>query len=162
MEVALQFYRSKVAPFIVLSGGLDEPPHLQGARTLLPVLLDYGVPEEDVILDCESKNTHQQAENVIALAAKHEWRALVLVASPGHLYRAFLTFLRELQKTGQEERIRLVPVPASQVPWWGAPEGMEARRIDLLVSEFQRIAEYREHVATYDEGLACLQAWESR
>jgi uncharacterized SAM-binding protein YcdF (DUF218 family) len=162
MEVALQFYRSKVAPFIVLSGGLDEPPHLQGAKTLLPVLLDQGIPEEDIVLDCTSRNTRQQAVNVVNLAAEHEWRTLVLVASPGHLYRAFLTFLTVLQETGQAETIRLVPVPASQLPWWGKPEGMEARRIDLLESEFQRIAEYRDHVATYEEGLEYLCRWEAR
>ena len=161
-DVAVQFYRSKVAPFIVLSGGLDEPPHLQGAKTLLPVLLDQGIPEEDIVLDCTSRNTHQQAVNVVNLAAEHEWRTLVLVASPGHLYRAFLTFLKVLQETGQTETIRLVPVPASQLPWWGKPEGMEARRIDLLESEFQRIAEYRDHVATYEAGLDYLCRWESR
>jgi uncharacterized SAM-binding protein YcdF (DUF218 family) len=162
MEVGVQFYRANVAPTIVLSGGLDEPPRLMGARTLYPMLLGHGITAEAILVEDQSRNTHEQAVYVIDLAREHGWWTLVVIASPGHAYRAFLTFLRELQRTGLADRIRLVVAQASQVPWWGAPDGMTTRRIDLLDSEFQRIGAYGDHVASFEDALAYLEHWESR
>lgn len=157
-EVALQLYRGQVAPVIVLTGGLDDDAH-QGAKTLRPILEAEGVPPE-AILDDDARNTPEQATNVLRLATAHGWTHLILIASPGHLYRAFLTFVKTLWVAGQANTIRLTPIGATQVLWWSSPSGVPQTRLELLETEFQKIDQYRRQMATYDEALTYLAYWE--
>lgn len=159
-KVGLHLLAAGYAPRVVLSGGLDDPPRLMGATTLHARLMGKGLAPDRILLEGASTNTREQAVNVVALAQSEGWKALLLVASPQHLPRAFLTFLRALQEVGATGTVRLVPVPASQLAWWSAPEGVTTPRIELLGAELAKCEQYREHVARYEEGLAYLQHWE--
>ena len=155
-EVGMHLLGAGYAPRIILSGGLEAPP-LVGAWTLHARLMGKGVDPSRLVVEADSTNTHEQAVNVLALPQVSNWTSLLLVASPQHLPRAFLTFLRALQDA---DAVRVTPVPASQLRWWSAPEGTRVPRITLLDEELAKIARYPEHVATYAEGLAYLEHWE--
>lgn len=161
MAVALQLLKSAAAPRIVLSGGLDDPPRLQGASRVRAALIDAGVHPDRLIVEPDALHTRDQAVNVVRLAMTEGWTRLLLVASPYHQYRAFLTFLKVLQEMDAEERIRLVPAPAT-LSWWGCPPGTDATRLDLLASEVEKITRYAEHVASFSDGLAYLKRWEGQ
>ena len=149
-------YRSNLVRNIVLSGGIDDEAHA-GAKTLLSMVTTE-VPAHRVWTDTESLNTQEQAERTVWSCGEHQWRTLLLVASPNHMPRAFLTFVRTLIKIDLAVTIRLAPLMAP-APWWGVPEGGDTKRIDLLDVEFDKCERYGNDVATWDEGLTYLKHW---
>lgn len=160
IPTAIELLRQGGGPFIVVSGGLDKPPHCITAEKMAGRLMGLGVAPDRLIIDNASLNTQEQATKVYALATEHGWRRLLLVASPYHAPRAFLTFLRVLIDAGRDKELHLVSVPAAS-SWFTTPDGLEATRLELLDDEFAKIDRYHEHVATYTEGLAYLGYWEA-
>jgi uncharacterized SAM-binding protein YcdF (DUF218 family) len=144
---------------LVISGGLDDGGRA-GARTLMPMAMGMGVAPDRIHLDLDGTNTREQAVNVTVMALAKGWKTLILVASPNHLPRAFLTFLKCLLEAGKVHEVRLIGVAACQLEWWGAPEGLDVPRIELLGVELDKCEQYPEHVATPTEGLAYLEHWE--
>jgi uncharacterized SAM-binding protein YcdF (DUF218 family) len=159
-NVALELLRQQAAPLVVLSGGIDDEPRYQGAITLAAMLEARGVPPERVRLEWESQNTREQAVACVEMMRDAVWTRVLLIASAYHMPRAFLTFLKALQEAGLDDEVQLVAVPASQVPWFGAPQGLDVSRFELLAEEFRKIDAYGPHVASYDEGVAYLKRWE--
>lgn len=165
--VALELFRQGAAPVVVCSGGIQDPPRRLSGDAAGALLLARGLAPDRILIEPASQNTREQAVNVLALAIANEWHRLLLVASPYHLPRAFLTFLKAIQEADGLvphacDTIQLVAVPASQMPWWGSPPGTSALRLDLLADEYEKIHRYREHVAGYAEGLAYLRYWEGK
>jgi uncharacterized SAM-binding protein YcdF (DUF218 family) len=160
-KAAVQLFRMEGAKTIVLSGGVDGEGK-QSAETLQDVLWQNGVSPSAIILESESTNTREQAVNVVNLAMDKEWKRIILVASHYHSPRAFLTFVRALRDVEMDEEIRIVNFPVSHVPWFKKPEGSKYERSELLSGEMGKIALYKEHVATYCEGLDYLEYWEGR
>lgn len=161
-KVAAQVMAQGGANNVVLSGGLSQPPHVLGAKEMLGDLLGAGVRPSLVILEKESQNTHEQAVNVVALAKLHEWKRIIIVASPFHLYRAFLTVLQAVIEEGLADTLHVVPLAASQTSWFEPPEGTDGGdRLSLLDDELAKIAEYHErgHVATYQQALDYFRSW---
>lgn len=148
-------------PVIVATGGLHDPPHLYGAKQIVPKIVGMGVSHNRVRFDDQSRNTREQAENIIAMTEEEGWKRLMLVASPYHMPRAFLTFLKVLQERDLTEVVELLTDSADQTPWFDCPDGSDQRRVDLLASELQKIERYADHVATYADGLKYLEWWES-
>jgi uncharacterized SAM-binding protein YcdF (DUF218 family) len=160
-EIGAQLMRQEGADYVVLSGGVDKPPRCLSAKTLEPVLMGMGVSPTRIILEPDSMNTREQAVNVTALAIEKGWKRLLLVASPYHSCRAFLTFLKAIEEAGKADEIQLVNVPASQLKWFGKPAGVDHSRADLFAGELGKIALYGEHVASYESGLKYLERWEA-
>ena len=149
-QKAVEIYHQNWAKLIVFSGGVTD--YKYGSYPLsdvLPRILEMGVPIEAILHEDKSKNTKEQAIEIIKLAREKNWKRLILIASHEHQYRAYLTFLREVidSKSG----IVLYNVPVRNLGWftdsgWGT-------RFDRLQKEFDRIEEYSAlgHLATYDE-----------
>lgn len=157
-SVAQQLLIQGCATHIVLTGGLDGKDK-KSAKTLAATLMGKGVSPSRIIEDNESKNTKEQAENVTKMVTEKNWKQILLVASPEHLPRAFLTFV----KASEGLDVRIVPVAANHVKWWGKPEGVTTTRLALLDGELAKCQAYQElgDVATYEEGLAHLKGLES-
>ena len=164
LEVALELFKQKAAPFIVVSGGVDNPPHALTAKASAEWLIDKGLAPDRIITEGGSLETHAQAGNIISMTVAKKWPTLLLATSPYHQYRAFLTFLRELRDFALERKVRLINIPASQTKWFDSPEGIDTTRVDLLKDEFEKIDEYRAkgHVASYEDGLDYLKYWEAK
>lgn len=150
------------APPLVLSGGLHDEPAKYGAEELVPKVLAAGLEHDRIMVDAESTNTREQAVKVVALAMEHGWRRIMLVMSPYHAPRAFLTFLKAAMEAGVDKALEINMAPATHVPWWKAPDGIKPTRFDLLDSEIKKTHDYAEHLATWQEGLAYLEYWETR
>lgn len=162
MDIAVEMMKQQAAKYIVLSGGVDRPPRYQGALTLAPILLSTGMAPDRVRLEDSSQNTREQAVACVDMMRKEGWTRVLLVASAYHMPRAFLSFVKALQEANLDDEVRIIPVPASQAPWFEPPEGLDATRFELLAEEFRKIDVYAPHVASYDEGLAYLRHWEGR
>lgn len=162
-ETANSLFQSRGAPILCLSGGRHEPPSIQGADSVRAQLMGRGIASDRITIENASQNTRQQAENVLQIAKKAEWTHALLVASPYHLPRAFLTFVKAMDDA-KIDTLRIVGVPSSHSPWLGSPEGMTETRLELLSREYVKIDEYQAkgHVASYERGLEYLKVWEGR
>ncbi|WP_038073203.1 YdcF family protein [Treponema sp. C6A8] len=153
---AVSLYKSGIAPLICFSGGFDDEK--SGAFTyekVKPLILEAGVPEKDLILEDKSKNTYEQAIEIMQLAQQNNWKRIVLVASHYHSYRAFLTFLC-VQKLKFPDLI-MDMAAVKDLDWYEETDW--GRRIDLLASELDKIEVYqnKNNVASYAEGLEYLK-----
>lgn len=164
LATGIQLMQSGAAPIIVLSGGLDRPPRCQSAASLYPLVMAKGVSPDRIIIEGASQNTHQQAVNVVELAMTNGWTRLLVVASPYHAPRAFLTFVQAMREANCNETMRIVNVPAAELPWWAPPAGCASTRLELIATEFEKIDEYWElgHCASYEHGIEYLRWWEGR
>jgi len=96
---------------------------------------------------------------IVNFSRKNNWKRLILVGSHYHQYRAYLTFLRQIQISNSE--IILYNAPARDLKWFH-DEGW-GNRFDLLEQEFLRIENYSKlgHLATYEQAIA-YQRWKEK
>lgn len=162
IDAALGALRQGAAHYVVASGGVDNPPHALTAHATRRYLIDNGLHPDRIIEEPDSQNTHDQAGALVRLCAEHKWARVLLVTSPYHMPRAFLTVLAELRRAGAAEKVHVLPLPAAQVRWTDKPDGLDVTRLDLFADELRKIDEYsaRGHVASYAEGLAYMRYWE--
>ena len=102
--------------------------------------------------------------HTLQIAHERGWTKIILVASPYHQVRAFLTFLAELKKQGQAERVKIINAPAD-LSWYRPASGRGREAVDLLTQEeIPRIEQYQKKgdVAGVEEGIAYLQYWKSQ
>ncbi|MCX6779803.1 MAG: YdcF family protein, partial [Candidatus Magasanikbacteria bacterium] len=68
-------------------------------------LIKKGIPKNAIITEDQSLNTAQQAKNVLKFCLNKKWRKVIVVTSPYHQMRAFLTFLKYQSKLGSKVKI---------------------------------------------------------
>ena len=157
-----ELYNNSFAKHIVITGNnkLIGP----GRRTEendvhLLVLRDYlvkqEVPESMIIIDDRSFQTVDQAVNTIRLAKKKRWLRLLLVTSPYHALRTFLTFVKQIQEQNWKGSIS---VQVADLPWDVSPSGRVRTSIEMLKVEMEKIKEYAHDMATIEEGTRFLQS----
>ncbi len=141
LEKTIDLFKQGWAPKIVVSGGYDnETKGSINGDKLIPVLLKNGIDKENIIYEKDSMHTDEQANNVIDLCIKFNWKKIILVASNYHQYRAYFTFFRKLSIKNLDRSIEIINAPSNNLSWyletgWG-------RRYDLLQMEFEKIEIY--------------------
>ena len=156
-QKAVELYNAGIVSKIVFSGNVvDKDYGSYPFEEVKPYIINGGVAEEDLIHEDGSRNTRQQAIEVVKLSLQNGWKKLALVASHEHQYRAYLTFLREVLDTNSG--LILYNAPVRNLNWfidsgWGM-------RLDRLAAEFERIEHYAEkgHLATAAEVIE-YQKW---
>ena len=87
---------------------------------LVMLLKGLGVPEAAVIRgDTPSRSTWEEAELVKGLAEKMNYKSIILITSPIHTRRTYLTFKKIMGE--KEYRLFVVPSPYSEFKaqsWW--------------------------------------------
>jgi uncharacterized SAM-binding protein YcdF (DUF218 family) len=159
-QKAVELYTQGIASKIIFSGGITDYEYgSYPFSDVLPHILKAGVPQDAIIHEDKSLNTHEQAVEVVKIAIKNRWKRLALVASHEHQYRAYLTFLREVISTNSG--IILYNAPVRNLGWfkptsWGI-------RFKCLEQEFERIEKYSQsgHLATYKEVIE-YQRWKEQ
>lgn len=152
----IQLFEDGYAPVIVLVGGDTRREYGSAPSSeLKEQLVAGGVPEGSILLEETATHTRAEAERLMELAQEHGWKNLLIVTSPHHIFRAFLTFLAAMRDKGMT--LVLQPAPARNLRWY-APEPW-GKRAELLDGEFRRIDEYgtKGHVATFEDGLEYLE-----
>lgn len=167
VQVAAQVFAQGGGSRIVLTGGLSDPKAgVYSADEMLGDLLGLGVSPKAVEVENQSLHTRHQAHHVLDIAEREEWVRLLVVASPYHVYRAFLTFVGALDDRGLAEAIHVLPVAASHTFWGERPPNAASKRLDLLSDEMEKIVEYgaREpaHLATWERAVEYILHWEGK
>jgi uncharacterized SAM-binding protein YcdF (DUF218 family) len=99
-----------------------------------------GIPESAVIRsDQPVESTFEEAERVGALIQEKKYRSLILVTSPTHSRRAWLTFRKAIPD--KDFRITVVPTPYSKFraeEWWKT-----RRYVREVIIEYQKLIYYK-------------------
>lgn len=82
---AARLFKAEKAPLIVVSGANDR-------AATVPLLLDFGVPREAILVDDESRNTYENSRFTEKLLG--EGKKVLLVTSAWHMSRALGNFSR--------------------------------------------------------------------
>jgi uncharacterized SAM-binding protein YcdF (DUF218 family) len=155
IETTIKLYHQQWAPVIVFSGGILNLDYGSYPFSYAePLLKDAGIANESIIHESRSLNTREQAVEIIDMAKENNWKRLILVASNFHQYRAYLTFLKVV--LDEYPTLEIINWGARELNWfeqnkWGA-------RFDLLESEFEKIALYSNHVASFEQAID-YQQW---
>lgn len=153
---AADLYKRGLAPTIAIVGsGADRSYGSFPSEEVRDEMVRLGVPKEVIHVESVGPHTRGEADRAMELAKEMGWQTILIVTSPHHEYRAFLTFLRAMRDAGLELKIIRATAPLSwseETPW--------GQRVDLLHQEFARIAEYQSKgdVASFEEGIAYLKS----
>lgn len=161
----LGLYKQGMGKTIVITGnnvlcGVGPRPGENDAPIdeLVTWLKDRGVPDKDIIMDSSSLNTAQQAKNTIQLAKQKTWKYIILVSSPYHQPRVFLTFL---QYHHLYPELRFINRPAMGLLWDEVADGRNKTQAELVSEEALKIAKYTNDVAEPKIGIEYLLRYEN-
>lgn len=160
IKTSAELYLHGLAPKIVFTGGaINYDYGSYPAKEIIPKLIYEGVKESDIIIEDKSLHTKAQANEVLTIANEFNWKKLILVASPDHQYRAYLTFLRNILDDGC--KIILLNFPTMNSNWF-VDQGWKTQ-FDRLDQEFERIEKYSQmgHLASYEEAIE-YQQWKEQ
>jgi uncharacterized SAM-binding protein YcdF (DUF218 family) len=107
---------------------------------VMMIFKGLGVPETAVIRgDRPVQSTFEEAERVGALIKEKKYRSLILVTSPTHSRRAWLTFRQGIPD--KDFRITVIPTPYSKFraeDWWKT-----RRYVREVILEYQKLIYYK-------------------
>lgn len=157
---AVNLFQEGWAPLIVFSGGIvnygyGSIPY----EEIYPRMLASGISPGTLIHERESLNTKEQADNIMKLCETRGWKSIILVGSPYHQYRAFLTFLKSAINILPE--LIIFNSPAKNLPWFSNEDW--GNRYENLHGEFDRIERYMAlgHLASFEEVIDYMKWKES-
>ncbi|PRX40895.1 DUF218 domain-containing protein [Planifilum fimeticola] len=101
--------------------------------------LAMGVPAENILVENESLHTRENAEYVLTLLKKHHFSHVILVTSPFHQLRTYLTFA----KVFQPYDIEITNYYADTGEWHPATWFLSKEHRNLVSSEVERIKLYK-------------------
>jgi uncharacterized SAM-binding protein YcdF (DUF218 family) len=110
-----------------------------GATYLRNKALAMGVPSEAILVEDKSLHTRENAEHVLTLLKEHNLSRIILVTSPFHQLRTYLTFAKVLQPYG----IEITNYYADTGEWHPANWFLIEEHRKLVKSEMERIKLYR-------------------
>ena len=94
VRYAGQLYKQNKAKKIVIAGGNVFPQQsVRGeAYYIAQLLMEWGVPEEDILFEENSRNTYENAFYIKPLLSSNNLSKVLLVTSATHMPRAFAVF----------------------------------------------------------------------
>jgi uncharacterized SAM-binding protein YcdF (DUF218 family) len=110
-----------------------------GACYIFDQAIHMGVPPEAILVENESLHTRENAEHVLALLKRHQMHRIILVTSPFHQQRTYLTFA----KVFEPHNIEIINYYADTGEWHPATWFLSAEHRKLVNSETERIKRYR-------------------
>ena len=99
-----------------------------------------GVPAEAIFVEPEALHTRENAEHVLCILGKHDMHRVILVTSPFHQLRTYLTFT----KVFQQRDIEIINYYADTGEWHPATWFLSTKHRKLVKGEMERIKKYRE------------------
>ena len=111
-----------------------------GAEHMREQAIRMGVSPQAVLVEQHSLHTHENAEYVLALLRNRDMYSIILVTSPFHQLRTYLTFA----KVFQQDNIKILNYHAETNEWHPITWFLSTKNRKLVKSEVERIKTYRE------------------
>lgn len=102
--------------------------------------IQMGVPPEAILVEAKALHTRENAEHVLTILEQHHLRRVILITSPFHQLRTYLTFA----KVFQPRDINIINYYADAGEWHPATWFLQAEHRKLVKGEIERIRVYRE------------------
>jgi uncharacterized SAM-binding protein YcdF (DUF218 family) len=119
---AIMLYKNDWAPLLIFSGAAQDKTGPSNALAMRKIAVDAGVPANDILIEEDSANTHQNAENTNQLLSDYDVKSVILVTSAYHQRRASLEFHRRLN-----DGVTIKNSPTYDKDWnffwWASPRG---------------------------------------
>lgn len=131
---AVTLYQDGYAPRIIFSSGFVFA--FKEAEVMRSLAIENGVPADAILLETQSRNTHDNVVLSDAILAQHGWRRILLVSSPYHMRRAVLTWHR------LAPQVEVTPTPVSSSQFYAHERGASLEQIRGLAQEYLAIAWY--------------------
>ena len=160
LKFSAKLFKEKLAKKVLVTGGFDNLPFAMPAEKMAKKLVKMGVPVKNIVVENESQNTYQQGQETMKIVKKNKWQKVILVASHFHQLRAFLTFLKAMQKAGL--KIQIFNMPCRNASWFERISFGKSR-FELLKEELGKIREYAKkgHIASIKTALN-YQKWKEQ
>ena len=122
LDAALAYWEAHPDIKIVVTGGKGDDEHVSEAQGMYDYLTAHGVDGHDILLEDQSRNTHQNIRNTLALMGETSipWAgsedgpgSYVLVSSDFHLTRILMLWGRA---AGTTANVSTLPAPVSHAP----------------------------------------------
>lgn len=110
-----------------------------GAAYIREKALEMGVRPDALLIEDQSLHTRENAEFVLTLLKERDFHRIILVTSPFHQLRTYLTFAKVLQPYN----IGIINYHAETGEWHPATWFFSAEHRKLVKSEMERIQLYR-------------------
>lgn len=141
-KFAVDLYKAGWAPRLIMVGSTGSRPPTEMAA----YAQQHGVPAEAILITSRSDNTRGNAEETLIFAEERGWKKLILVTSPHHQLRAWLTF-RKAQRD-RYSHIITINHPPKNYSWFDLVESSRDQtkqhyRFWYFLSELYRILKYR-------------------
>ena len=156
MALTVELYQAGWASKVILTGNnemmerrrLNDEDDLPLAK-LVAYCQDAGVPVENLIIDDQAMNTKDQAINIIRLAKQNDWTQLLVVTSPYHLLRCFLTLIKQMEEQGWTGTITM---QAPKLEWSDYPSGRTKTAWEMLGEELRKLKLYQNDLVSVETG----------
>ena len=136
---AQALYHEGYAPIIVLTGlerGSAAPPARLTWRA--DFLAANGVPRPALRFEVRSKNSFEEATQILSLMQKQKWQSAIVVSDPPHMRRLSWTWARVFKDSG----LHYVLVP-SKAEWWVPGEWWKDEQSGaFVIMEYIKLAYY--------------------
>ncbi|MBI2113114.1 MAG: YdcF family protein [Candidatus Wildermuthbacteria bacterium] len=153
----LALFQQGFAPLILISGNnVLVGPNTRPEENDFPLgllkqyLVERGVPGSSILLDDQSMNTLGQAVNIVRIAKEKKWETFLVVVSPYHMIRAYLSLVKQVRDQRWEGKMAIYPVEFS---WDSVPSGRKKTALEMLNVEMEKIKKYAKDIATIEQGL---------
>ncbi|MBQ4088171.1 MAG: YdcF family protein [Clostridia bacterium] len=87
----VKLYESGQADFLIFTGGVGDGANVSEADTAKRFAVSCGVPEEVILLEEQSRYTHENLQFAKKLMDEHGLQTALIVSDPLHMKRAMLT-----------------------------------------------------------------------
>jgi uncharacterized SAM-binding protein YcdF (DUF218 family) len=111
-----------------------------GAEYMRNQAVQMGVPLEATLIEKESLHTRENAEYVLKVLQEHHMKRVILITTPFHQLRTYLTFAKVFQPYG----IDILNFYADSGEWHPMTWFFSRENRQLVQSEIDRINSYRE------------------
>ena len=120
-EHAINLYKKGWADKLIFSGADSDPSRPSNAANMRDQAIRSGVPEEAILLDETSQNTHENAVNVVSILEEIGAKNVILVSSSYHMRRVEIEF----RDSSDNISFRTSPAQSESIweNWWISPRG---------------------------------------
>lgn len=89
---AADLWEQDFADFLICTGGQAYPAPRSEAAACREILLNRGIPAENILMEDNSRSTEENALGTLALIEEYHWQSALIVSDSYHVFRAGLIF----------------------------------------------------------------------
>lgn len=103
----VRFYKQSSAEILALSGGVSQPDTESAAEVMKKIAMELGVQESSIVIETNSRNTMENASELVKVLPEGQGRRIGLVTSTLHIKRATKAFSKSFPND------TIVPIPVN-------------------------------------------------